>query len=63
MAGFSFDNGGRRCIRPILEKYQSGKGHWVRTNYFILIRHVSRILYHMYNLYVALIKVKAKGIL
>ena len=27
MAGFSFDNGGRRCIRPILEKYQSGKDH------------------------------------
>ena len=27
MARFSFDNGGRRCIRPILEKYQSGKGH------------------------------------
>ena len=25
MAGFTFDNGGRRCIRPILEKYQSGK--------------------------------------
>ena len=23
--GFAFDNGGRRCIRPILEKYQSGK--------------------------------------
>ena len=26
MAGFNFDAGGRRCIRPILEKYQSGKG-------------------------------------
>ena len=25
MAGFSFDSGGRRCIKPILEKYQSGK--------------------------------------
>ena len=25
MVGFTFDNGGRRCIRPILEKYQSGK--------------------------------------
>ena len=24
MAGFNFDNGGRRCIRPILEKYQQG---------------------------------------
>ena len=27
MAGFSFDTGGRRCIRPILEKYQAGKDH------------------------------------
>ena len=26
MAGMSFDHGGRRCIRPILEPYQSGKG-------------------------------------
>ena len=26
MFGFNFDHGGRRCIRPILEKYQSGKG-------------------------------------
>ena len=25
MTGFNFDHGGRRCIRPILEKYQSGK--------------------------------------
>ena len=25
MTGFCFDKGGRRCIRPILEKYQSGK--------------------------------------
>ena len=25
MVGFTFDTGGRRCIRPILEKYQSGK--------------------------------------
>ena len=25
MAGFNFDTGGRRCIRPILEKYQAGK--------------------------------------
>ena len=25
MASMSFDHGGRRCIRPILEKYQSGK--------------------------------------
>ena len=25
MVGFNFDHGGRRCIRPILEKYQSGK--------------------------------------
>ena len=24
MAGLNFDNGGRRCIRPILEQYQSG---------------------------------------
>ena len=24
MAGFSFHSGGKRCIRPILEKYQSG---------------------------------------
>ena len=27
MAGFGFDAGGRRCIRPILEKYQAGKDH------------------------------------
>ena len=27
MAGFSFHSGGKRCIRPILEKYQSGKEH------------------------------------
>ena len=26
MAGMSFDHGGRRCIRPILEQYQSGRG-------------------------------------
>ena len=25
MAGFCFENGGRRAIRPILEKYQAGK--------------------------------------
>ena len=25
MVGFNFDTGGRRCIRPILEKYQAGK--------------------------------------
>ena len=25
MAGFSFESGGKRCIRPILEKYQQGK--------------------------------------
>ena len=25
MVGFNFDTGGRRCIRPILEKYQSGR--------------------------------------
>ena len=24
MASVSFDSGGRRCIRPILEQYQSG---------------------------------------
>ena len=28
MAGFNFDNGGRRCIRPILEKYQQGKSQY-----------------------------------
>ena len=28
MVGFNFDHGGRRCIRPILEKYQSGKSTW-----------------------------------
>ena len=26
MAGMSFDHGGRRCIRPILEQYQSVRG-------------------------------------
>ena len=25
MAVFSFESGGRRCIKPILEKYQSGE--------------------------------------
>ena len=46
MAGFSFDNGGRRCIRPILEKYQSGKGSrmsilkhdWHETYFFFLTK-------------------------
>ena len=39
MVGFSFDSGGRRCIRPILEKYQSGIwgtiiiGHDIEINY------------------------------
>ena len=28
MAGFNFESGGRRCIRPILEKYQSGKSRY-----------------------------------
>ena len=25
MTGFNFESGGRRCIKPILEKYQSGE--------------------------------------
>ena len=42
MAGFSFDSGGRRCIRPILEKYQSGiwgtnKRHDIEINYILNI--------------------------
>ena len=26
MASFGFESGNKRCIRPILEKYQAGKG-------------------------------------
>ena len=28
MTGFQFSNGGRRCIRPILETYQSGNEYY-----------------------------------
>ena len=33
MAGFTFESGGKKCIRPILEKYQSGEseGYTVKT--------------------------------
>jgi len=33
MVGFSFHNGGRRCIRQILEKYQAGEseGYTVKS--------------------------------
>ena len=33
MTGFTFESGGKKCIRPILEKYQSGEseGYTVKT--------------------------------
>ena len=34
MAGFCFENGGRRAIRPILEKYQAGKVNSRIITYF-----------------------------
>ena len=40
MPGFNFESGGRRCIRPILEKYQSGKG--------IPEKHISMILFQIH---------------
>ena len=33
MVGFSFHNGGRRCIRQILEKYQAGRDHFCKSQW------------------------------
>ena len=37
MTGFNFDNGGRRCIRPILEKYKSGNGRFYSLSFISTI--------------------------
>jgi len=37
MVGFNFDHGGRRCIRPILEKYQSGKSKDIHVNFIKIL--------------------------
>ena len=36
MAKMSFDHGGRRCIRPILEQYQSGMDEMLDFGYHVV---------------------------
>ena len=46
MGGFTFDAGGRRCIRPILEKYQQGKELIIFNSF---IKHCNVKMYNVYE--------------
>ena len=59
MVGFNFDHGGRRCIRSILEKYQSGKSKIYSCTKFT----DNSLPYSHGSYFCILLKAKAKGTL